>query len=159
MANAIIFTNINSEIDIKIDILANYCRDNKLSIIKEYSIYAKHKDTHYVKNLLEDITTIPNEHINVVFYSIEDLSPNTEFIELFKNLIKTGKVSLHFIKENLIYNSQTPASEIVRLNLVILMSKYHNFKSIPETELQSLADKIYITQMQEAIKDNLLKNQ
>ncbi len=159
MANAIIFTSVSSEIDNKIDILANYCRDNKLSIIKEYSIYAKHKDTHYVKSLLEDITTIPSEHINVVFYSIEDLPFNTELIELFNNLIKAGKVSFHFVKENLIYNSQTPTYEIARLNMVILMSKYHNIQSIPEKELQSLADKVYITQMQETIKANILKNQ
>lgn len=159
MKNAIIFTNVSSEIDNKINILANYCRDKKLSIIKEYSIYAKHKNTHYVKSLLEDITTIPNEYINVVFYSVEDLSPNTEFIELFKNLIKAGKVSLHFIKENLIYDAQTPAYEIARLNMVLWMSKYHNIQSIPEKELQSLADKVYITQMQETIKANILKNQ
>lgn len=92
-----------------------------------------------------------------MFYSINDLPSNTKFIELFENLIKAGKVSLHFYKEALIYNSQTPMSEIVRLHLVTLKYKYHNV--IPEKELQDLADKIYIAQMQETIKVNILKNQ
>ena len=160
MTNAIIFTRVNtqnSNIDTKIDKLINYCCDNKLSIIKEYSICVRRKNTHYIKNLLADIATIPSEHINVVFYSINDLPSNTKFIELFENLIKAGKVSLHFYKEALIYNSQTPMSEIVRLHLVTLKYKYHNV--IPEKELQDLADKIYITQMQESIKANILKNQ
>ena len=162
MTNAIIFTRVNtqnSNIDTKIDKLINYCCDNKLSIIKEYSICVRRKNTHYIKNLLADIATIPSEHINVVFYSINDLPSNTKFIELFENLIKAGKVSLHFYKEALIYNSQTPMSEIVRLHLVTLKYKYHNVKSIPKKKLQSLADKIYITQMQESIKANILKNQ
>lgn len=40
MTNAIIFTRVNtqnSNIDTKIDKLINYCCDNKLSIIKEYT--------------------------------------------------------------------------------------------------------------------------
>ena len=80
-------------------------------------------------------------------------------LELFDNLIKTGKVSLHFCRENLIYNSQTPDSEFVRLHAVVLFSQYHNIKSIPKENLKSLANEMYIRQMQGNIKANILKNQ
>ena len=80
-------------------------------------------------------------------------------LELFGNLVKTRKVSLHFCREHLIYNSQTPTSEIARLNMVILAYQYHNIQDIPKDKLQYIADKIYISQMQENIKANLLKNQ
>ena len=68
-------------------------------------------------------------------------------------------LSLHFCRENLIYNSQTPASEFVRLHAVVLFSQYHNIKSKPKENLQSLANEMYIRQMQENIKANILKNQ
>ena len=162
MTQAIIYARVasqHSNLDTKIDNLVNYCSNHKLSIIKEYSICAKRKDTRYIKNLYEDVKALPNKHINIVAYSVNDLLPDTKMLELFGNLVKTRKVSLHFCREHLIYNSQTPMSEIVRLYLVILKCKYHNVKSIPKKKLQSLADKIYITQMQESIKANILKNQ
>ena len=162
MTNAIIFTRVNtqnSNIDTKIDKLINYCCDNKLSIIKEYSICAKRKDTRYIKNLYEDVKALPNKHINIVAYSVNDVLPDTKMLELFDNLIKTGKVSLHFCRENLIYNSQTPDSEFVRLHAVVLFSQYHNIKSIPKENLQSLANEMYIRQMQGNIRANILKNQ
>lgn len=115
--------------------------------------------TRYIKNLYEDVKALPNKHINIVAYSVNDLLPDTKMLELFDNLIKTGKVSLHFCRENLIYNSQTPASEFVRLHAVVLFSQYHNIKSIPKENLQSLANEMYIRQMQENIKANILKNQ
>lgn len=149
----------NSNLDTKIDNLVNYCSNHKLSIIKKYSICAKRKDTRYIKNLYEDVKALPNKHINIVAYSVNDLLPDTKMLELFDNLIKTGKVSLHFCRENLIYNSQTPASEFVRLHAVVLFSQYHNIKSIPKENLQSLANEMYIRQMQENIKANILKNQ
>ena len=80
-------------------------------------------------------------------------------LELFDNLIKTGKVSLHFCRENLIYNSQTPASEFVRLHAVVLFSQYHDIESTPKENLQSLANEMHIRKRQEDIKANTLKNQ
>ena len=133
--------------------------NHKLSIIKEYSICAKRKDTRYIKNLYEDVKALPNKHINIVAYSVNDVLPDTKMLELFDNLIKTGKVSLHFCRENLIYNSQTPDSEFVRLHAVVLFSQYHNIKSIPKENLQSLANEMYIRQMQGNIKANILKYQ
>lgn len=162
MTQAIIYARVasqHSNLDTKIDNLVNYCSNHKLSIIKEYSICAKYKDTCYLKNLYEDVKALPNKHINIVAYSVNDLLPDTKMLELFDNLIKTGKVSLHFCRENLIYNSQTPASEFVRLRAVVLFSQYHNIKSIPKENLQSLANEMYIRQMQENIKANILKNQ
>lgn len=156
MTKAIIFAREEYS---NIDILVNYCSNKKLSIIKEYSIYAKHNDTHYIKNLYKEIKTIPDKHINIVAYSIEDFLPNIETLELFANLVKKGKVSLHFCKENLIYDSQTPASEIYRLNISILAYQYHNIQDIPKDKLQYIADKIYISQMQENIKASFLKYQ
>ncbi len=162
MTQAIIFARVisqHSHIDTKIDNLVNYCSNHKLSIIKEYSIRAKHKDTSYIKILYEDVKALPNKHINIVAYSVKDLLPDTEMLELFDNLIKTGKVSLHFCRENLIYNSQTPTSEFVRLHAVVLFSQYHNIESTPKENLQSLANEMYILQRQEDIKANILKNQ
>lgn len=162
MTQAIIYARVasqNSNLDTKIDNLVNYCSNHKLSIIKKYSICAKRKDIRYIKNLYEDVKALPNKHINIVAYSVNDLLPDTKMLELFDNLIKTGKVSLHFCRENLIYNSQTPASEFVRLHAVVLFSQYHNIKSIPKENLQSLANEMYIRQMQENIKANILKNQ
>lgn len=162
MTKAIIFARVTSQhsnIDAKIDNLVNYCSNHKLSIIKEYSICAKRKDTRYIKNLYEDVKALPNKHINIVAYSVNDLLPDTKMLELFDNLIKTGNVSLHFYKENLIYDSQTPTSEFVRLKAEVLFSQYNNIKSIPKEKLQSLADEMYIFKMQENIKANLLKNQ
>lgn len=161
MTQAILFARVasqHSNLDTKIDNLVNYCSSHKLSIIKEYSIYAKRKDTRYIKNLYEDVKALPNKHINIVAYSVNDLLPDTKMLELFDNLIKTGTVSLHFCRENLIYNSQTPASEFVRLHATVLFSQYHNIKSIPKENLQSLANEMYIRQMQENIKANILKN-
>ena len=111
MTQAIIYARVasqHSNLDTKIDNLVNYCSNHKLSIIKEYSICAKRKDTRYIKNLYEDVKALPNKHINIVAYSVNDVLPDTKMLELFDNLIKTGKVSLHFCRENLIYNSQTP---------------------------------------------------
>ncbi len=162
MTQAIIYARVasqHSNLDTKIDNLVNYCSNHKLSIIKEYSICAKRKDTRYIKNLYEDVKALPNKHINIVAYSVNDLLPDTKMLELFDNLIKTGKVSLHFCRENLIYNSQTPDSEFVRLHAVVLFSQYHNIKSIPKENLQSLANEMYIRQMQENIRANILKNQ
>lgn len=163
MTKAIIFTRVNSHnsnIDAKIDNLVNYCSDKKLSIIKEYSICARHKNTYHIKNLYKDVKALPNKHINIVTYSVTDLLPDSETLELFGNLVKTRKVSLHFCKENLIYNSQTPTSEFVKLNAAVLLAQYHNnIESIPKEKLQSLADEMYIRQMQENIKANHLKNQ
>ena len=162
MTQAIIYARVasqHSNLDTKIDNLVNYCSNHKLSIIKEYSICAKRKDTRYIKNLYEDVKALPNKHINIVAYSVNDLLPDTKMLELFDNLIKTGKVSLHFCRENLIYNSQTPDSEFVRLHAVVLFSQYHNIKSIPKENLQSLANDMYIRQMQGNIRANILKNQ
>lgn len=162
MTQAILFARVasqHSNLDTKIDNLVNYCSSHKLSIIKKYSICAKYKDTCYLKHLYEDVKALPNKHINIVAYSVNDLLPDTKMLELFDNLIKTGKVSLHFCRENLIYNSQTPASEFVRLHAAVLFSQYHNIKSIPKENLQSLANEMYIRQMQENIKANILKNQ
>ncbi len=162
MTQAIIYARVasqHSNLDTKIDNLVNYCSNHKLSIIKEYSICAKRKDTRYIKNLYEDVKALPNKHINIVAYSVNDLLPDTKMLELFDNLIKTGKVNLHFCRENLIYNSQTPDSEFVRLHAVVLFSQYHNIKSIPKENLQSLANEMYIRQMQENIRANILKNQ
>ena len=162
MTQAIIYARVasqHSNLDTKIDNLVNYCSNHKLSIIKEYSICAKRKDTRYIKNLYEDVKALPNKHINIVAYSVNDLLPDTKMLELFDNLIKTGKVSLHFCRENLIYNSQTPDSEFVRLHAVVLFSQYHNIKSIPKENLQSLANEMYIRQMQGNIIANILKNQ
>ena len=162
MTQAIIYARVasqHSNLDTKIDNLVNYCSNHKLSIIKEYSICAKRKDTRYIKNLYEDVKALPNKHINIVAYSVNDVLPDTKMLELFDNLIKTGKVSLHFCRENLIYNSQTPDSEFVRLHAVVLFSQYHNIKSIPKENLQSLANEMYIRQMQGNIKANILKNQ
>lgn len=162
MEKAIIYARITSQysnIDTKINILTNYCSNKKLSIIKEYSICAKRKTTRHIKNLYQEIKAIPDEHINLVVYSIKNFLPNIEILKLFDNLVKTGKVSLHFCKENLIYNSQTPVSEIARLNIAILAYQYHNIQDIPQDKLQDIADKIYITQMQENIKASFLKNQ
>jgi resolvase, N terminal domain len=162
MTQAIIYARVasqHSNLDTKIDNLVNYCSNHKLSIIKEYSICAKRKDTRYIKNLYEDVKALPNKHINIVAYSVNDLLPDTKMLELFDNLIKTGKVSLHFCRENLIYNSQTPDSEFVRLHAVVLFSQYHNIKSIPKENLQSLANEMYIRQMQGNIRANILKNQ
>lgn len=162
MTQAIIYARVTSQhsnLDTKIDNLVNYCSSHKLSIIKEYSICAKRKDTRYIKNLYEDVKALPNKHINIVAYSVKDLLPDTEMLELFDNLIKTGKVCLHFCRENLIYNSQTPASEFLRLNAAVLFSQYHNIKSIPKENLRFLANEMYIRQMQENIKANILKNQ
>lgn len=163
MTQAIIYARVasqHSNLDTKIDNLVNYCSNHKLSIIKEYSICAKRKDTRYIKNLYEDVKALPNKHINIVAYSVNDVLPDTKMLELFDNLIKTGKVSLHFCKENLIYNSQTPTSEFVKLNAAVLLAQYHNnIESIPKEKLQSLADEMYIRQMQENIKANHLKNQ
>lgn len=162
MTQAIIYAIVasqHSNLDTKIDNLVNYCSNHKLSIIKEYSICAKRKDTRYIKNLYEDVKALPNKHINIVAYSVNDLLPDTKMLELFDNLIKTGKVSLHFCRENLIYNSQTPDSEFVRLHAVVLFSQYHNIKSIPKENLQSLANEMYIRQMQGNIRANILKNQ
>ena len=162
MTQAIIYARVasqHSNLDTKIDNLVNYCSNHKLSIIKEYSICAKRKDTRYIKNLYEDVKALPNKHINIVAYSVNDLLPDTKMLELFDNLIKTGKVSLHFCRENLIYNSQTPDSEFVRLHAVVLFSQYHNIKSIPKENLQSLANEMYIRQTQGNIKANILKNQ
>lgn len=162
MKDTIIFAKVTSQhsnLDTKIDNLVNYCGNHKLSIIKEYSICAKRKDTRYIKNLYEDVTTLPNKHINIVAFNVRDLLPDTEMLELFDNLVKTGKVSFHFCKENLIYDSQTPTSEFVRLNAAVLFSQYKNIESIPKEKLQSLADEMHIRQMQENIKANLLKNQ
>lgn len=161
MTQAIIFARVasqHSNLDTKIDNLVNYCSSHKLSIIEKYSICAKRKDTRYLKNLYEDVKALPNKHINIVAYSVNDLLPNTKMLELFDNLIKTGMVSLHFCKENLIYNSQTPASEFVRLHAAVLFSQYHDIKSVPKENLQSLANEMYIRQMQENIKANILKN-
>ena len=162
MTQAIIYARVasqHSNLDTKIDNLVNYCSNHKLSIIKEYSICAKRKDTRYIKNLYEDVKALPNKHINIVAYSVNDLLPDTKMLELFDNLIKTGKVSLHFCRENFIYNSQTPDSEFVRLHAVVLFSQYHNIKSIPKENLQSLANEMYIRQMQGNIRANILKNQ
>ena len=162
MTQAIIYARVasqHSNLVTKIDNLVNYCSNHKLSIIKEYSICAKRKDTRYIKNLYEDVKALPNKHINIVAYSVNDLLPDTKMLELFGNLVKTRKVSLHFCREHLIYNSQTPTSEIARLNMVILAYQYHNIQDIPKDKLQYIADKIYISQMQENIKANLLKNQ
>ncbi len=162
MTQAIIYARVasqHSNLDTKIDNLVNYCSNHKLSIIKEYSICAKRKDTRYIKNLYEDVKALPNKHINIVAYSVNDVLPDTKMLELFDNLIKTGKVSLHFCRENLIYNSQTPDSEFVRLHAVVLFSQYHNIKSIPKENLQSLANEMYIRQMQGNIRANILKNQ
>ena len=162
MTQAIIYARVasqHSNLDTKIDNLVNYCSNHKLSIIKEYSICAKRKDTRYIKNLYEDVKALPNKHINIVAYSVNDLLPDTKMLELFDNLIKTGKVSLHFCRENLIYNSQTPDSEFVMLHAVVLFSQYHNIKSIPKENLQSLANEMYIRQMQGNIRANILKNQ
>lgn len=162
MEKAIIYARIASQysnIDTKINILKNYCSNKKLSIIKEYSICAKRKTTCYIKNLYQEIKAIPDEHINLVVYSIKNFLPNLETLKLFDNLVKTGKVSLHFCKENLIYNSQTPASEIARLKIATLVYQYHNIQDIPQDKLQDIADQIYITLMQENIKSNILKNQ
>lgn len=162
MTQAIIYARVTSQhsnLDTKIDNLVNYCSSYKLSIIKEYSICARRKDTRYIKNLYKDVMALPNKHINIVAYSVNDLLPDTKMLELFDNLIKTGKVSLHFCRENLIYNSQTPDSEFVRLHAVVLFSQYHNIKSIPKENLQSLANEMYIRQIQGNIKANILKNQ
>ena len=102
---------------------------------------------------------IPDKHINLVVYSVKNFLPNIETLELFDNLVKAGKVSLHFCKDNLIYNSQTPVSEIARLNMATLAYQYHNIHFVPKDKLQYIADKIHITQMQENIKANILKNQ
>ncbi|GEM_PF-2645142 len=162
MEKAIIYARITSQysnIDTKINILTNYCSNKKLSIIKEYSICAKRKTTRHIKNLYQEIKAIPDEHINLVVCSIKNFLPNIETLKLFDNLVKTGKVSLHFCKENLIYNSQTPASEIARLKIATLVYQYHNIQDMPQDKLQDIADQIYITLMQENIKSNILKNQ
>lgn len=163
MTKAIIFARVTSQhsnIDAKIDNLVNYCSDKNLSIIKEYSICARRKSTYHIKSLYEDVKALPNKHINIVAFNVRDLLPDKEMLELFGNLVKTGNVSLHFYKENLIYDSQTPTSEFVRLNAAVLLAQYHNnIESIPKEKLQSLANEMYIRQMQENIKANLLKNQ
>lgn len=162
MTKAIIFARAasqHSNIDAKVNKLKNYCRDNKLSIIKEYSICANRKNIYYIKNLSQDIEAIPDKHINLVVYSIKNFLPNIETLELFDNLVKTRKVSLHFCKDNLIYNSQTPASEIARLNIATLAYQYHNIQDMPKDKLQYVAFKIYIAQMKENIKASFLKNQ
>lgn len=162
MTKAIIFARTASQrsnIDTKINKLKNYCRDNKLSIVKAYAICANRKNTYYIKNLYQDIKAIPDKHINLIVYSIKNFLPNIETLELFDNLVKAEKVSLHFCKDNLIYNSQTPVSEIARLNMATLAYQYHNIHFVPKDKLQYIADKIYITQMQENIKANILKNQ
>lgn len=40
-----------------------------------------------------------------------------------------------------------------------ILANYCNNKKLPQDKLQDIADKIYITQMQENIKANILKNQ
>lgn len=117
MQKAIIFIRTTVEtniIDKRIDKLINYCSDNNLSVIKQYVVCAKRNNTKFFKNLYEDIKAISGEHINIVTYSIKNFLPNIETLELFDNLVKTGKISFHFCKDNLIYNSQTQASETSR---------------------------------------------
>ena len=80
MTQAIIYARVasqNSNLDTKIDNLVNYCSNHKLSIIKKYSICAKRKDTRYIKNLYEDVKALPNKHINIVAYSVNDLLLDT----------------------------------------------------------------------------------
>lgn len=117
MQKAIIFIRTTVEtnvIDKRIDKLINYCSDNNLSVIKQYVFCAKRNNTKFLKNLYEDIKAISGEHINIVAYSIKNFLPNIETLELFDNLVKTGKISFHFCKDNLIYNSQTQVSGISR---------------------------------------------
>ena len=79
------------------------------------------------EEIAQIIATYPQFCV-VVFDKIDRFSrdSSSEIVRVFKNLVKQGRIELHFPSDGLIYHKDSPACDITRLGMGMVFGEYYS---------------------------------
>lgn len=128
---AILFCRVSSKrqkdegvsLDVQAENLEQYCKDNNLIILKDFSIdesstRGERKQYH---EMLEYAQTCQGKVAIIVNY-VDRLQRSFDDTFLLNQLRKAGKIEIHFLKEGLIITKDSNSMEINFWNLHVLMA-------------------------------------
>lgn len=127
---AVIFARVSSErqekgasIDAQLETIYNYCEKKGFTIIKEFTITesSSRGDRKQYKEMLAFIQK--NKHkIAIVVNCVDRLQRSYKDTPALDEMRRSGKIEVHFLKENLILHKDSNGSDILFWNLHVLMA-------------------------------------
>lgn len=127
---AIIFARVSSEkqergasIEAQKESIYNYCTDNNLKIIKEYEITESTTRGDRVKyNAMLDFIRSRKKKTAIVVNCVDRLQRSDEDSPALNKLRKEGKIVLHFMKEHIILDEDSPVHDIFSWKMNVLLA-------------------------------------
>jgi site-specific DNA recombinase len=103
---------------------------DRLKVIREYYEFdetAFKQDRQKFREIVEKVYDYPNFCI-VVFDKIDRFTrdASSEVVQIMKQLVKEGKIELHFPSDNLIYHKDAPAADKTRLGMGMVFGEYYS---------------------------------
>ena len=130
---AILFCRVSSKrqkdegvsLDVQAENLEQYCKDNNLIILKDFSIdesstRGERKQYH---EMLEYAQTCQGKVAIIVNY-VDRLQRSFDDTFLLNQLRKEGKIEIHFLKESLIITKDSAATDLTFWNMHVLMANF-----------------------------------
>jgi DNA invertase Pin-like site-specific DNA recombinase len=128
---ALIFARVSSvnqaeghSLNAQVSRLREYCKQNNLEIVKEFSFIESSK-TGDKKEFLEIINFIKKQKTKMILVcdSIDRLHGNFKEMAYIDDLIKKDIIEIHFYKENFVLNKNSSGTNILRFNMAVLFAK------------------------------------
>ena len=129
-SEAIIFARVSSEkqekgasIEAQKELIYNYCAQHHLKIIKEFEITESTTRGDRVKyNEMLDFIRARKKKTAIVVNCVDRLQRSDEDNPALNKLRKDGKIVLHFMKENIILDEDSPVHDIFAWKMNVLMA-------------------------------------
>ncbi len=127
---AVVFARVSSQeqekgasIDAQLESVYNYCKNKELKIIKEYILTesSTQGDRKQYKEMLDYVSKYPDK-IAIVVNCVDRLQRSYKDTPALDELRKSGKLEIHFLKENMVLHKDSGSMEILFWNINVLMA-------------------------------------
>lgn len=130
---AILFARVSSKkqkekgvsLDVQMEKITQYCQNNGLEIIKDYSIdESSTKGERKRFHEMLDIAANCKGKVAIIVNYVDRLQRNYNDTPELERLRRIGKIEIHFLNENLVIKRDSPATDLTFWNMHILMANF-----------------------------------
>ena len=128
---AIIFARVSSvnqaeghSLNAQVSRLQAYCKQNNLEVVQEFqliesSTIGDRKQFHYIVDFIKKQKT----KIVLVCDSVDRLQRSFREIPILEKLRITGKLSIHFLRENQVLDTECNSAQLMTYQMFVMMAK------------------------------------